>query len=316
MNNQLFWQNFQLGSEIEIASNFIYDGLRNLHQIEHFGYETEIFNFLYNISVGVERFLKIAIILTEYNEDTEQDSFEKSFITHNHSELMSRYKKNNEINLSSTHNEFLMILSIFYKTHRYDRYSLNSIYSKKEKDIFLAFLMKHNKICDDRYYFDREIISNDNKVKEFIGRILSKIILQLYSSIIESSFKKNIYTYEIRYDSKAGYLLHRGKFNFLDKEIMWKELIIFILNTNKNNKYLEFIKNIEPLNLDIALLKNYISSFHTPLHDNIILDEIEHLYSKSERTFDINDRLERLSILADPYAFVSEDEDGDEDEEY
>ncbi|EPX8935434.1 hypothetical protein ACW5X7_002835 [Morganella morganii] len=93
MNNQLFWQNFQLGSEIEIASNFIYDDLRNLHQIEHFGYETEIFNFLYNISVGVERFLKIAIILTEYNEDTEQDSFEKSFITHNHSELMSRYKK-------------------------------------------------------------------------------------------------------------------------------------------------------------------------------------------------------------------------------
>ncbi|MBI6486506.1 hypothetical protein ETG59_11880 [Proteus mirabilis] len=318
MNKQEYWQNFNLGNELDIACNFLYDGLNNFHQIQHFGYETEIFNFLYNISVGVERFLKIAIILVEYNNIVEQDSFEKSFITHNHSDLMARYKKNRNINLAPMHNDFLMVLSKFYKTYRYDRYGLNSVQAKTEKDLFLDYLYKYDAILKEKHFFDLddEIISNSEKTKLFIGKVLSNIILQLYDSIVKSSRGKNIYTYEIRYNSKASYLLHRKKFNFIDKDIMWKELIIFILNTDKSNYYLKFIKNIEPLDLDIALLKDYISSFNSTVHDSVILDELEHLYSKSVRNFDIHERLEKLSILAHPYAILAEDEDEDEDEDF
>lgn len=71
--------------------------------MEHFAYETDIFNVLYNLSVGVERFLKVAIILIEFNDDTDQDKFEKELITHNHDILMERVRKVRKINLSSVH---------------------------------------------------------------------------------------------------------------------------------------------------------------------------------------------------------------------
>ncbi|UJR54530.1 hypothetical protein [Dickeya zeae] len=127
MKPQIFWQNFELGVEIDIAGNFIYDGLNNLHQMEHFAYETEVFNVLYNLSVGVERFFKVAIILIEYDDDTDQDSFEKSLITHNHAELLARIRRKRAINLSGVHNDFISLLSKFYKSFRYDRYSLQTV---------------------------------------------------------------------------------------------------------------------------------------------------------------------------------------------
>ena len=71
MKSHVFWQNFELGIELDIAGTFIYDGLNALHEMENFHYESEIFNLLYNISVGVERFLKVAIILIEFNEKTD-----------------------------------------------------------------------------------------------------------------------------------------------------------------------------------------------------------------------------------------------------
>ncbi|MEX5734474.1 hypothetical protein [Providencia hangzhouensis] len=179
----------------------------------------------------------------------------------------------------------------------------------------MKFLNDHNGICKQKYYFDVEIISNSEKTKKFIGKILSKIILQLYDSIHKTSSNKNLYTYEVRYDSKASYLLHRKKFDLLDKDIMWKELIIFILNTDKSNAYLKFLKNIKPLDLDIALLGNYIASFNSTVHDNVILDELEHYYTESERNFDIKERLEKLSILAHPYATIYDDDDDDDDDD-
>lgn len=163
----------------------------------------------------------------------------------------------------------------------------------------------------EHHYLDPEVHPNTNKVKKFIGKILSKIILQLYELIRDSARNKNIYTDEIRYDSKAGYLLLRDKFDFMDKDVMWKELLIFILNTPKTSKYRDYIKGIEPLDLDIALLGDYLQVFSSNVRDNIVLDEIEHLYSEAE--FSIGDRLNGLDIIGHQYANFSFDEDEDED---
>jgi len=69
-----YWQNFELLKEIEIAGGFIYDGLRTLNEMEYFHYETEIFNVLYNLSVGLERLTKVSIVLLEYQEDIDSDA--------------------------------------------------------------------------------------------------------------------------------------------------------------------------------------------------------------------------------------------------
>jgi len=60
-----------LGKEIEIACGFIYDGLRNLHEMESLHYDTEIFSVLYNLAVGLERLLKVTVVLVEFDKNTD-----------------------------------------------------------------------------------------------------------------------------------------------------------------------------------------------------------------------------------------------------
>ena len=60
-----FWKNFRLGEELAISGNFIYDGLRRIHEMQRLDYDEEIFDFLYHVSVGLERLTKIAIVLCE-----------------------------------------------------------------------------------------------------------------------------------------------------------------------------------------------------------------------------------------------------------
>ncbi|NAW58527.1 hypothetical protein, partial [Vibrio sp. V36_P2S2PM302] len=144
MKPAVFWQNFELGVEIDVASTFIYDGLRNLDQMENFAYETDVFNFLYNISVGVERFLKVAIILIEFDENTDPEVHEESLITHNHADLLARLKNHRDMNLGKAHLEFISLLTRFYKSFRYDRYCLKTIHEMaKEKEALVSFLSKN-----------------------------------------------------------------------------------------------------------------------------------------------------------------------------
>lgn len=55
----LFWKYFKLGEELHIAGTFIYDALYCIDLLEHFHYEDECFDFLYKISVGIERLERI-----------------------------------------------------------------------------------------------------------------------------------------------------------------------------------------------------------------------------------------------------------------
>jgi hypothetical protein len=117
MKPKEFWQNFKLGEEQEIACNFIYDALRNFHQMETISVEREIFPVLYNLSIGIERLLKVVITLVEFDEHTNHIEFEESLINHNHISLLNRLKENRQINLDKVHTELLDILTKFYKIH-------------------------------------------------------------------------------------------------------------------------------------------------------------------------------------------------------
>ncbi|WP_028298626.1 hypothetical protein [Olivibacter sitiensis] len=64
-----FWKNFRLGTELQISGGLIYNGLCSFDQIEYFYYEHEVFEFLYSLSIGLERLEKIVVILTEHDEE-------------------------------------------------------------------------------------------------------------------------------------------------------------------------------------------------------------------------------------------------------
>ncbi|MFA6274804.1 MAG: hypothetical protein WCX70_01480, partial [Candidatus Paceibacterota bacterium] len=190
MTPEQFWQNFKLGQEQEIAANFIYDGLRILHDIDLLGQETEIFPVLYNLSIGLERLSKVLIILNEFEDDLDVTKFEKKLKTHEHLKLFDRVKKATPTNFNDIQIEFLGLLSEFYNNNRYDRLTFSSLTTfSKDKKSFLDFLHKNLNININEES-SISCVENSFEIKYFIGKIVKDIVDVLYDAIRESAHKK------------------------------------------------------------------------------------------------------------------------------
>lgn len=143
-----FWKNFILGTELQNSGTFIYNGIFHLDNIEYFRFEEECFEFLYNISVGIERLEKILIILIEHDNNIKsQEEFEKSLITHNHLDLLKRIKSERQLNFGKTHIRFLGLLASFYKSVRYERFNISSVYKpSQDKEKLVEFITSELKV--------------------------------------------------------------------------------------------------------------------------------------------------------------------------
>ena len=295
MNKSDLWKNFRLGEEVHIAGSFIYNGLRRFHELEVLNHSEELFEFLYNLSVGIERLLKIAIVLHEHTETTDQISLEKSLITHSHLDLLARLRKSVLINFGKPQNELLQLLSTFYKSVRYDRFSLNSVYEgKKEASAICGLLSKHLKI----EISDREIFGtpNEDNYRSFIRRTVLKISQTIYKVITERSSSLGLYTYELRLESKAARVF-LGTADIRDEDVLWKELLIFFMNTAPTTGYLNYLKSIVPLDFDPALLDDYLSCFKLNPPPAGVMDELEYHYENLDSdTRKL--RFETLNVIA------------------
>lgn len=244
-----FWMNFNLGDEVSISGAFIYNGLRRFHEMRKLDNTDEIFEFFYNISVGLEHLLKITVVLLEHNDSIDQNALEKSLITHNHLELLNRVKKYATVKLSVQHNDFLGLLAKFYKSLRYERFSLISVYDlKKERDALCRFLGKH---LDVEIREPSPILGtpNDDRYRRFIRNVVVKISTELYEVVQSRASELNLYTYEVRHGSKAQ-TVFLGQAHIAAEDVLWKELLIFMMNTKSTSGYLEFLRGITPLDLD------------------------------------------------------------------
>lgn len=290
MDKEFFWQNFRLGKELDIALSFIYDGLLEFDRLEYFNNETEVFKCLYNLSVGFERLLKIGIVLKEFNESTDINEFEKSLITHNTSDLFARLTKGSSIAIGNQHKEFLSLLSSFYKTSRYNRFILQSNPSNNETIKLLDFFLKNIKASMNYDGFNRTYWNN-HKIKKFLGKIVAKITNQIYELIEIEARNKNIYTYELAYDSKAFKLIMNQNFDFYEENIIKKEILLYLINNQDKSPYKDFLSDIKPLNLDIALFDDYLQSLFGEVKPTV-RDEIDYLFESQ-----INDAKSRLEML-------------------
>ncbi len=310
MERAVYWKNFKLGKELDVAGRFIYNGLQCFHQMKTFYYEEEIFEFFYNLSVGLERLLKIAVILIEHDDKIDQKKFKKSLITHSHSKLLNRIKGKHNVSFGRIHNEFIQILEEFYKTHRYGRYDIEAMSADgKEKRALHSFFKKHLKIeIDDEAFF--KITGNDDKIKKSIGTLIGKISNELYKIIMHEAVQLNIYTYEIRCESKASKIFLLKENTFSNEDALWKELLIFFMNTKEKNGYIDFIKQIEPLEFDPALVSGYLECFKNDEQKLSSMGEMESLHAEE---VDAKDRLELLSIIGDPTVCFDDGNDDTED---
>jgi hypothetical protein len=309
MNASDFWKNFRLGEEVHIAGSFIYNGLRRFHELEIFDYSDELFEFIYNLSVGIERLLKIAIVLCEHAEGINQEALEQSLITHNHLDLLTRLKKYEKINFGKPQTELLQLLSTFYKTLRYDRFSLNSVYKgKKEASAILALIAKHLNVEISEGPFGGT--PNVDKYRAFIRRTVLKISQNIYEIVDKRSSALGLYTYELRYESKAASVFLR-EVDIGHEDVLWKELLIFFMNKNSETGYFKFLKSIEPLRFDPGLVRDYLDCFKSDPPKAAVMDELEHHYGELDPE-ERKRRLQAIGIIGDPGAYFGDSEDLEE----
>src|SRR3954470_13398435 len=100
-----WWKNFALGTELDVAGTFVYNGIKSLHDLEFLDQAVDIFEVLYNLSVGIERLLKVAVILIEHDAKTDVDQLEESLLTHSTIELANRVQGHVDLGLTDLHRE-------------------------------------------------------------------------------------------------------------------------------------------------------------------------------------------------------------------
>lgn len=307
-----YWKNFNLGTELDIAGRFLFNGLQTFHEMRHFAAEEDAFEFLYSVSVGIERLLKIAVILTEHDKVTDQSEFEQGLITHSHQELVKRLSKSHKINLAGVHNEFIGILSSFYRSHRYGRYNLASVYGPaRERDDLNAFFEKHLSIkIDITGMFT--VTPNERRHKKFVGKVISKIVLPIFQIVRSEAGRLNLYTYEVEYGSKASKIFLVETFDFEDEDILQVELIAYFASKEASGPNVRFIRDhIEPLPFDPALEADYLAALRSDRQKQRVLDELEAHYEDVE---DFKKRREILEVATSDYLSYGEVEDDSEDD--
>lgn len=306
-----FWKNFRLGEELAISGNFIYDGLRRFHEMKRLDHDEEVFDFLYHVSVGLERLSKIAIVLCEHKDTTDQEELEKSLITHNLNDLVARLKTSAPVNLGKNHNELISILTTFYNSLRYDRFTLASSFSGgKERKAMVVWLEKSLNITLDHghTFFG---IDNSERCRKYVRRSILKISRQIYKVIQQEAKRLNLYTYELRHASKAESVFLR-EIDIANEDVLWKELVVFFMNTSSTSGYLRFLREIEPLDFDPALANEYLACFASDSAKAMVMDELEHHYS--ELKDGARARLETMAIINAPNVYFDDEDEVEEDE--
>lgn len=291
MNPTEIWKNFNLGFELDVAGTFLFNGIRAFHEMDVFDFRSDIFDFLYNIAVGVERLQKIALILTEHDDAGDQEEFEKSLITHSHQDLDRRLRNHGHPTLATIHNSFIAMLSTFYKTYRYDRYGMRSLYRDgDERKLLTDWINVHlsKEIKIDGIF----AVQNTDALKKSIGKVISKIVKPLYERIGNQARGLNLYTYEIRYDSKAFWVLIANQFDFLDADRIRMEALIYIAASKNEGANLKLMRNTEPLSLESCEEGAYVRAILRPQAAFNLEGEIEACYED----FDINFK-ERFPLL-------------------
>lgn len=301
-----FWKNFRLGTELSISGNFIYNGLYNFELMSHFYYEDEAFEFLYNISVGIERLQKICIVLLEHNENTNQEEFERSLISHNLEDLNQRIEKHRKINLGKNHKKFISLLTKFYKSSRYEMFQMESIYRPNQSKLQLIKFLEES--LDIEISVDLIGCSpNDDRIKKFVGKTVGKFCKDYYKIVRDECYRLRIYTYEIPYESKAFKIFISEKYDFNEEKIVQKEILKFLLQSEVSKDIKNYLNEHAPLKLEMYDTNYYLKhliSFHK---EYSIKSEIEELYTELDN---IKDRFEHLKPIGNSeISFEFDDEE-------
>lgn len=305
MDQMWKYKNFNMVIELDIAGEFIYNGIREFCRLKYISNEGPTFLSLYNMAVGIERLEKIVYVLWTLDDEVDETKFEKELITHSHTGLRDKIKEvlkihNENIEFSKQENALFELLCGFYNTARYMRFNIDGDWDK-EIELIRTFLKSDsNYVETNTEFFYGSCIEVNENVKKLFGRTLKSIAEKYYELVIKGSSKNQTYTYELRSHSKASKIFYSQEKSLIkdqDNEYLAvKELLIYLRNSKDKTSFLKYVDEIEALGFDPANLITYLSNITRGIIPQELVDEAEYLYEELDKPYD---REKLISLFAE-----------------
>jgi hypothetical protein len=309
-----YFKNFNIGREIDLAGTFAYNALSILNTTQDIYLNDQIFMFLYNASVSVERMQKCVLFIYGNYNGSEIEQFAKKLKNHDHQNLQCKINEYTKKKLSEEQNALLMLMQNFYADGRYANYSMDGAYDYKSaledfvKRYYDASMVKTNFFAKDTYISE--------EAKERIGRTLGKLLYYYYDLIREKANALNLYTYELRNGSPA----ERVFLNTFPKNSLQAintsernalaELIVYLITNKDSTGYLNYVRGLKPLDLDPHMVPEYLADIMNRKIPQSLVDEVASIYEDMTHT-QVADRKSSVSIIGETHIFFPEDDDVD-----
>ena len=248
--------NFALVKEVEIAGVEIWKAIEDINR----AYITKdsrnlvvdyIFTSLYQAAQGIERLLKISIELLVYgDENYNKEKVNQLLYGHNHSAMVDYLINEKRLSLKTREKHLAELLSKFYNSARYNRYS----YSKD--DVLELKLIRE---------FARDVRNEnyDDAVKHMYGKSLGIISRALYELISKLSMEHHIFVYELNAGSVAQFVFFHYEedlYSLLKQiEQSKRELLWFLIKKGDELPLKEYGEEFKELSFDFLRLEDYLN---------------------------------------------------------
>ena len=314
--DRLFRKSVMMATELNVAGEFIYSALEKINKMVHFDDVGDVFYFLYHLAVGIERMQKVLLVVCNDVSECDIETFLEKIKSHNHAMLHGKVKEKIKIDISKEQMELLNLLSEFYNQERYRRFDFFS-YNYEDRNLLVNYIKKNCAGISFDYSLCKATPLNTDEVKEYFGRVIGRLCQKYYKSIEEESKSRNIYCYELKYDSAAERVFYcdekAGSYKRkMDREKRAiKELLIYLRGPKQYNKFYEYFDEIEPLPMDIDMIQDYIADLCNKSVSIELIDEVDFLYK--ECVEDKRGRELKLSLIGDKGVRFDWEEDEDDE---
>lgn len=315
MNEIQFFRNFNLGTEINIAGSFAYNAISNLNSSQNISEDDQIFLFLYNAAVSVERMQKCVLFM--YADLTSEDikPYSEKIKIHQHQELQNKINSLTGLKLSQDQNAFLLLLQDFYAIGRYSNFeSSNSYNYVRALKSFVENRFGPKMLIPD--FLGKEMLISEN-AKERLGRTMGKILRSYYTLIRDKARELNLYTYELRPGSSAEKVFYNQDSNASLQALLQKdkiallELIVYLSNNTETTGFFQYLRSIPCLEFDPAMIQEYIADIANNQLSQALVDEVMTLYEDMPSDI-VRKRKESLTPISDSHCIFDFDDDEDE----
>lgn len=306
-------KSLNMGRELEIAGEFIYDSAKKTMSISGLNNTYEINIILYTGAVGIERLQKIYLCLVA-QDPTDVRSLPKCLKQHNHTVLQREVNKYSVKTVSKNAMSMLGMFENYYNNYRYANYNPGQ-HGNDLRKLFIAFLKRLN----GKFDFDEPCAAVQfEEFKRFYINELGKLAVHFYLLIHEKASELNTYTYEIDSFSRASRVFWTAQRKTLYEQMILeqdatKELILYIYKKKRGTGVFRLLDDMEALDFDDSLVNEYLEDLCTGKVNDSLIDYVDEIHEDIEDKAKRKERKELLSLIGNCSVLFDLDEDNEDE---